>query len=71
MAGRRPLGTGPTRTTSEPDTGLLPVPRAQLAAERFPATPATTEPKPPPAVRCPMLWGQPHSTRTAIALSAS
>ncbi len=71
MTDRRPLGTGPTRTTSEADTGLLPMPRAQLGAERFLTTPATTEPKPRPAVGCRMLWGQPHCTRTAIAPSAS
>ncbi|WP_406729479.1 hypothetical protein WJ438_40165 [Streptomyces sp. GD-15H] len=40
MTDRRPPGTGPTRTATEADTELPPAPRAQLAAERLPATPA-------------------------------
>ncbi|MEV0696124.1 hypothetical protein [Streptomyces sp. NPDC050388] len=47
MADRRPLGTGPTRTTTEAE--LPPAPRAPLAAERLSATvPAATEPVPTP-----------------------
>lgn len=46
---RRPLGTGPVPT--EPpraDGSPPPAPRVQLAAERLPAAPATTESKPRP-----------------------
>ncbi|KOV71837.1 hypothetical protein ADL00_07005 [Streptomyces sp. AS58] len=50
LTDRRLLGTGPVRADASRtrDTDL-PVPRAQLAAERLPATPAATGPKPPPA----------------------
>ncbi|WP_055591958.1 hypothetical protein [Streptomyces hirsutus] len=41
---RRPLGTGPVHA-AEVDAELPPVPRAQLAAERLPASPALTEPR--------------------------
>ncbi|MFD4973649.1 hypothetical protein [Streptomyces sp. NPDC058424] len=46
MTDRRPLGTGPDRAdvSRTRDTELPPAPRAQLAAERLPATPAA-EPK--------------------------
>lgn len=44
MTDRRPLGTGPTRTTTEAE--LPPAPRAQLAVERLPAAPATDNPTP-------------------------
>ncbi|MEU3282120.1 hypothetical protein [Streptomyces antibioticus] len=46
MTDRRPLGTGPAHAdlSHTRDTDLPPVPRAQLAAERLPATPAA-EPK--------------------------
>ncbi|CAM5389838.1 hypothetical protein SHIRM173S_02636 [Streptomyces hirsutus] len=44
MTDRRPPGTGPTRTATEAE--LPPAPRAQLAAERLPATPAADDPMP-------------------------
>ncbi|MGW3985285.1 hypothetical protein [Streptomyces mirabilis] len=49
MTDRRPLGTGPVHAdlSRTRDTDLPPAPRAQLAAERLPATvPAATEPGP-------------------------
>jgi hypothetical protein len=51
MTHRRPLGPGPSR----PDVcaaGSLesPAPRAQLAAEGFPAAPAVADPRPASAV---------------------
>ncbi|MDT0616462.1 hypothetical protein [Streptomyces lancefieldiae] len=53
MTDRRPLGTGPDRTAASRAQDTAPAPRAPLAAERLPAAPATTEPKParPPAGR--------------------
>ncbi|MFV0131766.1 hypothetical protein ACLGIH_00475 [Streptomyces sp. HMX87] len=54
MTDRRPLGTGPLHPAAETDNELPCVPRAQLAAERLPATvPAIPEPGParPPAGR--------------------
>jgi hypothetical protein len=53
MTTRRPLGTGPVQveTSGTPDTDPVLAPRAQLAAERLPATvPAAADPKPRPAV---------------------
>lgn len=46
MNDRRPLGTGPaTADASLPgDTDPVPAPRAQLAAERLPATPVALMP---------------------------
>ncbi|MEV0695471.1 hypothetical protein [Streptomyces sp. NPDC050388] len=44
MTDRRPLGTGPTRTTTEAE--LPPAPRAPLAAERLPTAPAAGDPMP-------------------------
>ncbi|MFD5572736.1 hypothetical protein [Streptomyces cadmiisoli] len=50
MTDRRLLGTGPVHAdASRTQDTDLPVPRAQLAAERLPAAPAATGPKPPPA----------------------
>ncbi|MFJ7148872.1 hypothetical protein ACIQVT_11780 [Streptomyces sp. NPDC100445] len=49
MTDRRPLGTGPATAEASPtqDTDPVPAPRAQLAAERLPATPAA-KPTPRP-----------------------
>ncbi|WP_406729540.1 hypothetical protein WJ438_40585 [Streptomyces sp. GD-15H] len=44
MTDRRPLGTGPTRTTTEAE--LPPTPRAQLATERLPTAPTAGNPRP-------------------------
>ncbi|MFB7739978.1 hypothetical protein ACFC08_37790 [Streptomyces sp. NPDC056112] len=53
MTDRRPPGTGPDRAnvSRTQDTELPPVPRAQLAAERLPATPAAEPKSRPPAGR--------------------
>ncbi|MEU8472813.1 hypothetical protein AB0F30_33885 [Streptomyces sp. NPDC029006] len=49
MTDRRPLGTGPaTADPSRTHDTEQPVPRAQLAAERLPATPPATDPVPRP-----------------------
>ncbi|MCX4581376.1 hypothetical protein OHB41_51450 [Streptomyces sp. NBC_01571] len=50
MTDRRPLGTGPMRAdlSRTRDTELPPAPRAQLAAERLPATVPAAEPTPRP-----------------------
>ncbi|MFJ8351525.1 hypothetical protein ACIQ9J_35260 [Streptomyces sp. NPDC094153] len=53
MTDRRPLGTGPDRAdvSRTRDTELPPAPRAQLAAERLPATPAAEQKSRPVAGR--------------------
>ncbi|MFF4866834.1 hypothetical protein ACFY3J_35100 [Streptomyces sp. NPDC001231] len=53
MTDRRPLGTGPDRAdvSRTRDTELPPTPRAQLAAERLPTTPAAEPKSRPPAGR--------------------
>ncbi|MEU2867550.1 hypothetical protein ABZ672_57205 [Streptomyces mirabilis] len=70
MTDRRPLGTGPVRAdvSRTRDTDPVPAPRAQLAAERLPAVPASAEPE--PAHPLAGARGRPRRTRAVTAAVA-